>query len=95
MVVAGRSYYDSLAKIGDISADSPVSKELGKWLFNFFFLTTSKHKLHFCFPADVSQKCHKVEKYWEKSIVHSQMGFHHFKTHYFSGHSHQFNQEHH
>lgn len=30
MVVAGRAYYDSLAKIGDISADSPVSKELGK-----------------------------------------------------------------
>ncbi|XP_052536113.1 brain-specific angiogenesis inhibitor 1-associated protein 2-like protein 1 [Tympanuchus pallidicinctus] len=32
MVVAGRSYYDSLAKIGDISADSPVSKELGQVL---------------------------------------------------------------
>lgn len=30
MVVAGRAYYDSLAKIGDISAESPVSKELGK-----------------------------------------------------------------
>ncbi|RLW01551.1 hypothetical protein DV515_00007888, partial [Chloebia gouldiae] len=28
MVMAGRAYYDSLAKIGDISADSPVSKEL-------------------------------------------------------------------
>ncbi|KFW07078.1 Brain-specific angiogenesis inhibitor 1-associated protein 2-like 1, partial [Eurypyga helias] len=32
MVVAGRAYYDSLAKIGDISADSPVSKELGQVL---------------------------------------------------------------
>ncbi|KAM6121509.1 BAR/IMD domain-containing adapter protein 2-like 1 [Phoenicopterus ruber ruber] len=32
MVVAGRVYYDSLAKIGDISADSPVSKELGQVL---------------------------------------------------------------
>lgn len=30
MVVAGRAYYDSLAKIGDISAESPVSKELGE-----------------------------------------------------------------
>lgn len=38
MVVAGRSYYDSLAKIGDISADSPVSKELGKWFFSLFFV---------------------------------------------------------
>lgn len=35
MVVAGRAYYDSLAKIGDISADSPVSKELGKWNLTF------------------------------------------------------------
>ncbi|NXX82150.1 BI2L1 protein, partial [Urocolius indicus] len=32
MVVAGRAYYDNLAKIGDISADSPVSKELGQVL---------------------------------------------------------------
>ncbi|XP_032053169.1 brain-specific angiogenesis inhibitor 1-associated protein 2-like protein 1 [Aythya fuligula] len=32
MVVAGRAYYDTLAKIGDISADSPVSKELGQVL---------------------------------------------------------------
>ncbi|OXB56159.1 hypothetical protein ASZ78_005097 [Callipepla squamata] len=32
MVVAGRLYYDSLAKIGDISAGSPVSKELGQVL---------------------------------------------------------------
>ncbi|NWR68196.1 BI2L1 protein, partial [Bucorvus abyssinicus] len=32
MVVAGRAYYDSLAKIGDISAESPVSKELGQVL---------------------------------------------------------------
>ncbi|KFP70717.1 Brain-specific angiogenesis inhibitor 1-associated protein 2-like 1, partial [Acanthisitta chloris] len=32
MVVAGRAYYDSLAKIGDIPADSLVSKELGQVL---------------------------------------------------------------
>lgn len=30
MILAGKAYYDGVAKIGDIAAGSPVSTELGE-----------------------------------------------------------------
>lgn len=30
MILAGRAYYDGVAKIGEIATGSPVSTELGK-----------------------------------------------------------------
>ncbi|XP_048351340.1 brain-specific angiogenesis inhibitor 1-associated protein 2-like protein 1 [Sphaerodactylus townsendi] len=35
MILAGRAYYDGVAKIGDIAVASPVSKELGNFLGDF------------------------------------------------------------
>ncbi|XP_019368431.1 PREDICTED: brain-specific angiogenesis inhibitor 1-associated protein 2-like protein 1 isoform X1 [Gavialis gangeticus] len=40
MILAGRAYYDGLAKIGDIATESPVSKELGQVLVEI----SSAHK---------------------------------------------------
>nr|XP_013806408.1 PREDICTED: brain-specific angiogenesis inhibitor 1-associated protein 2-like protein 1 isoform X2 [Apteryx mantelli mantelli] len=55
MIVAGRAYYDSLAKIGDISADSPVSKELGQVLVE---ISRTHKKLNDCLEESF-KKFHK------------------------------------
>lgn len=65
MVMAGRAYYDSLAKIGDISADSPVSKELGKW--NIIFQNYFKIYPLFIFLLEVHKT--NVEKDWKKGFT--------------------------